>query len=274
MDYKRILTVQDISCVGQCSMTVALPILSACGHEVCVLPTAVLSCHTGGFQKPHIHNLEADIPQITAHWKREGITFDIIYIGYLGSVREIEYARKIGEELLSDGGKLIIDPAMADLGKLYHGFDSTYVNAMKQLCKVGHIVIPNLTEAAMLSGLPYCEDCDEGYISELMAGLDMDCVILTGVEQGPEQISVQIAYDGQIERYTHKRFRKSYHGTGDIFAAAFVGALACGKDISDAVQIGADFTCKCIEYTQESPAHWYGVKFEPALPDLIQSLTG
>ena len=131
MSYKRILTMQDISCVGQCSMTVALPILSACGHEVCILPTAVLSSHTGGFQAPHIRNLSGDIPAICDRWKRENIDFDYIYTGYLGSMEEIGYAVQLASEMRAPGGKLIVDPAMADHGKLYRGFDEAYADAMK-----------------------------------------------------------------------------------------------------------------------------------------------
>ena len=272
MAYKRILTMQDISCVGQCSMTVALPILSACGQEVCILPTAVLSSHTGGFQNPHIRTLSEDVPSICAHWKRENVDFDYIYTGYLGSIREIGEVEQIASELLSPGGKLIVDPAMADHGKLYRGFDDAYAAAMKELCKKADIIIPNITEAAMMSGFPYRESYDEVYISDLVAGLQASCVVLTGVSYSPEETGVVVAQNGQVHYYSHKRIGKSYHGTGDIFASTFVGAMACGKELSRAAQIAADYTCKCIENTYAAPAHWYGVKFETALPDLIDML--
>lgn len=272
MDYKRILTVQDISCIGQCSMTVALPILSACGHEACVLPTAVLSSHTGGFQDPSFHSLDKAIPAIVEHWKREQIDFDYIYTGYLGNAREIEYVRMIGAELLAPGGKLIVDPAMADHGRLYRGFDEAYLEEMKVLCADADILIPNVTEAAMLSGLPYRESCDEGYISELVAEMAVSCVVLTGVSSCPGKTGVAVAREGQISYYAHRRIGRSYHGTGDIFASGFVGALAGGRSPEQAAQIGADFVCRCIENTVANPAHWYGVKFETALPELINML--
>ena len=272
MSYKRILTMQDISCVGQCSMTVALPILSACGHEVCILPTAVLSSHTGGFQAPHIRNLSGDIPAICDRWKRENIDFDYIYTGYLGSMEEIGYAVQLASEMRAPGGKLIVDPAMADHGKLYRGFDEAYADAMKQLCARADIVIPNITEAAMLTGLPYLESYDEAYISQLVHKLQAPNVVLTGVSYRPGETGVVVAKAGDIQYYAHKRIGKNYHGTGDIFASALVGAAACGKELAQAARIAADYTCKCIENTFAAPAHWYGVKFETALPDLIQML--
>lgn len=272
MKHKRILTMQDISCVGQCSMTVALPILSACGHETCILPTALLSSHTGGFHDPYIRNLEGDIPGMIDHWKREGIDFDYIYTGYLGSIREIAYARQISAELLAPGGKLIVDPAMADHGKLYRGFDRDYVQAMKALCAQADIIIPNLTEAALLAGVPYRENHDADGILDLTARCQSPCVILTGVSTHPGETGVAVAQSGIITYHTHRRFDKQFHGTGDIFASAFVGALATGKPLQIAAQIAADYVCKCIEYTVNEPAHWYGVRFEAALPALIGML--
>ena len=263
---------QDISCVGQCSMTVALPILSACGHEVCILPTAVLSSHTGGFRDPHIRNLSEDVPDIWEHWKRESIDFDYIYTGYLGSIREIGYAQQLAAELLAPGGKLIVDPAMADHGKLYRGFDDDYAATMKDLCSKADIIIPNITEAAMMSGIPYREAYDKAYISDLVSGLHAPCVVLTGVSFSPGETGVIVEQNGCVDHYRHKRIGKSYHGTGDIFASAFVGALACGKELAKAAWIAADYTCKCIENTFSAPAHWYGVKFESALPDLFEML--
>ena len=272
MFYKRILTMQDISCVGQCSMTVALPILSACGQEVCILPTAVLSSHTGGFRNPYIRNLSEDIPSICGRWKDEGIDFDYICTGYLGSVREIEYARQIGAEMRAEGGMLVVDPAMADHGKLYSGFDAEYAARMKTLCADADIIIPNITEAAMLTGMPYLEEYDEGYIGDLIHRLPASRVILTGVSYAPQTTGIVVAEGEEIRYYSHKRIGKSYHGTGDIFAAALVGALASGKELYRAARIAADFTCRCIENTCAAPAHWYGVKFETALPELIRML--
>lgn len=272
MAYKRILTIQDISCVGQCSMTVALPILSACGHETCILPTALLSTHTGGFGKPAVTHFDNVLSGIWRHWQRNEITFDAILVGYLGSMAAVQTAALIMDELLAPGGISIVDPAMADHGKLYSGFDEQYAQAMRALCRKADIILPNITEAAMFSGLPFSEEFTENYVKQLLDGLDNKCVILTGVGYEENQTGVLIREGETRQHYVHPRIGKSYHGTGDIFAACFTGALMQGKNKYEAVKIAADFVCKCIENTEKAPAHWYGVKFETALPELIRML--
>ena len=272
MTYRRILTIQDISCVGQCSMTVALPILSACGHETCILPSAVLSTHTGGFGKPEVVDLTGNMDAIRRHWQREGITFDAIYTGYLGSVEAISAAAQIMNELLAPGGKIIVDPAMADHGKLYSGLDETYAEAMKGLCLRADVMLPNVTEAAMMTGLPYRDSFDEAYIGELLRSLGGKDVVLTGAVAQPGKTGAAIRRDGEISFYSHDRVGTSYSGTGDMFASAFTGAWMRGKSIEQSVKIAADFTCRSIQNTYDHPAHRYGVKFETALPDLIDML--
>lgn len=272
MSYKRILTIQDISCIGQCSMTVALPILSACGHETVILPTAVLSTQTGVFEKPHIRDLTADIPGICEHWRREEMDFDFIYSGYLGSIREIGCVQQILDTMLAPGGKSIVDPAMADHGKFYSGFDEQYAAEMKKLCQRADVIIPNITEAAIMTGLPYREAYDEDYIRKLAEGMEAECVVLTGVSCGPEQTGIAVYQKGELSFYSHKRIPGRYHGTGDIFASVLVGALAGDREFFQAARIAADFTCRCIENTFKAPAHRYGVKFEPVLPELIRML--
>ena len=272
MPYKRILTIQDISCVGQCSMTVALPILSACGHEVCILPAAVLSTHTGGFGKPVVMNLVDSMEAIWRHWQREGIRFDAIYTGYLGSVEAVAAALRIMDELLVPDGKIIVDPAMADHGKLYSGFDDAYAKAMTKLCLRADIMLPNITEAAMMTGLPYRVDLDESYVRQLLENLGGKDIVLTGAAFEDGKTGAAIRSGGEVSCYFHDRIGRSFHGTGDIFASAFTGAFLQGKPLQKSAQIAADYTCKCIEKTVENPAHWYGVKFEEALPDLIEML--
>lgn len=274
MAYKRILTIQDISCVGQCSMTVALPILSACGHETCILPPALLSTHTGGFGKPSVIHLDDSLEDILTHWKQNGITFDAILVGYLGSIKAIHITERILAEMLSPTGISIVDPAMADHGKLYSGFDEEYAKAMEHLCRHADIILPNITEAAMFAGLPYQKDLDEAYIREMLEKLQHPCVILTGVGYREGQTGAAIYDKGVLDYYTHSRIEQNYHGTGDMFAAGFTGALLSGKSLRDAVIIAADFVCRAIENTYAAPAHWYGVKFETALPDLIRMLQG
>lgn len=275
MNYKRILTIQDISCIGQCSMTVALPILSACGLETCILPSAVLSSHTGGFSKPSVCDLTEEMPKIQAHWMREGITFDGIYTGYLGSAREIGYVMEIAKTLLASEGKLIVDPAMADHGKLYSGFEQGYAEAMKELCACADVVIPNVTEAAMLTGLSFREDLDEPYVEALVKGLadlGAKCIVLTGVGYLPQKTGVAVWNEGKISYYQHPKVARPYHGTGDIFASAFVGAWLGGRELLGAARIAAEYTKRCIENTADDPNHWYGTKFETALPELIGML--
>ena len=171
MNYKRILTIQDISCVGQCSLTVALPIISACGIETSVLPSAVLSTHTAGFTGFTFRDLTEDMPDICAHWKKEGITFDGIYTGYLGSAKQIEYVKDIIKKTATDGCLAVIDPAMADNGKLYPGFDAAFVEEMKKLCADADYLLPNITEASFLTDMDFRTSYDEAYINELIEKL-------------------------------------------------------------------------------------------------------
>ena len=272
MAYKRILTIQDISCVGQCSMTVALPILSACGHETCILPTALLSTHTGGFGKPAVVHFGEELEAMWQHWKENDITFDAIMVGYLGSIAAIEMTEKILRELLAPNGISIVDPAMADYGKLYSGFDMEYAHAMERLCRQADIILPNITEAALFAGLEYREELKEAYIRELLKRMDHPRVILTGVGYTVGETGAAVYSHGEVEYYIHPKVGKNFHGTGDMFAAAFTGALMQEKTLAESVKIAADFVCKAIENTCAAPAHWYGVKFETALPDLIRML--
>lgn len=270
MAYKRILTIQDISCVGQCSMTVALPILSACGHETCILPTAVLSTHTGGFGKPVVQHLQID--GMWKHWKEQGIDFDAILVGYLGSISAVEMVSQLLDEMLAPGGIAIVDPAMADHGKLYSGFDSAYATAMEKLCRKAHIMIPNITEAAMMARLAYREELDEQYIYDLLEKLPGGDVVLTGVGFSSDRTGAAVRHSGEVSFFHTPKVGKSYSGTGDMFAACFTGCLMQDKTLEEAASLACRFTLRAIEATAENPAHWYGVKFESALPWLINQL--
>ena len=275
MAYKRILTIQDISCVGQCSLTVALPILSACGHETAILPSAVLSTHTGGFTGFTFRDLSADMPAINAHWQKEGLKFEAIYTGYLGSVNQIDYVLDIMDTSLTEGGLRIIDPAMADGGKLYSLFDMTYVEAMKRLCATADYLLPNITEACFLTGMEYREDYDEVYVNDLITALHKlgaKTVVLTGVGFHPEQTGVMISEQGVLSYYPHRRLNRSCHGTGDVYASAFTGALMKGLDAYTAAKIAADYVVICMENTRGDVNHTYGVKFEPVLGTLMDMI--
>ena len=275
MQYKRILTVQDISCVGQCSLTVALPILSACGVETAVLPSAVLSPHTAGFSGYTFRDLTEDIPAICDHWVKEGICFDAIYTGYLGSTKQIDYVADLFAKTASDTCVKIVDPAMADNGAMYPGFDGAYAEAMKGLCAKADFVLPNITEACFLTGVPYKTEYDRTYIDTLLKELTAaGCknVILTGVSYGEGRTGVVVYENGSYAYYEHEKLPNSCHGTGDIYASAFVGAFVRGKGAYDAAAIAANYTVECIKTTAKIDNHWYGAAFEPDLIKLIQAL--
>ena len=275
MDYKRILTIQDISCVGQCSLTVALPILSACGLETAILPSAVLSTHSVGFRDFTFRDLTEDIPAIQHHWQQEGIRFQAVCTGYLGSARQIEMVKDICQNLLVPGGKKIVDPAMADRGELYPVFDMDFVQEMKKLVGEGDIVLPNITEASLLTDTEYREEYDEEYICGLVAGihrLGAGTVVLTGVSYDAHSTGVLVSEQGKQTYYRHELLDRGCHGTGDVYASSFVGAYMHGKTVPEAARIAADYTLACIKNTLDDPDHWYGVKFEPVLGELIKAL--
>lgn len=274
-DYKRILTVQDISCVGQCSLTVALPILSACGAETAILPSAVLSTHTGGFSGYTFRDLTDDMPAIAAHWEKEHIRFDAFYTGYLGSEKQIGIVKDIFATLGKEGALRIVDPAMADNGKLYYGFDGKFAASMATLCGSADIILPNITEACFLTETPYREDADEAFVDMLLAkltALGAKSIVMTGVAFTPGKTGVLVFENGKKWLYEHEKIAKGCHGTGDVYASAFVGALLNGKSKCEAAQIAADYVADCIRATAGDETHWYGVKFELPLGGLLRRL--
>ena len=277
MTCRRLLSIQDISCLGQCSLTVALPILSAAGHETCILPSAVLSTHTGGFQGNTFRDLTEDMPLIAAHWLREKIRFDAICTGYLGSAAQIRHVLDIFRTLKGDPCVTFVDPAMADGGRLYRGFDMAFVKAMKELVLQADIILPNITEACLLTGETYRETCDPAFVHRLIRSLreqGAGTIVLTGVSYQENRTGVMVL-EGETEfLYEHPLLPRLCHGTGDIFAAAFAGACMRGIPVKDSAILAADFTLRCVERTMNDPAHWYGVHFEAELPRYIQSLTG
>ncbi len=275
MAYPKILTIQDISCVGQCSLTVALPVISACGIETCILPSAVLSTHTGGFEGFTFRDLTEDMPSINAHWQKEGIAFDGIYTGYLGSTKQIDYVKDIIATVKKADAPVIVDPAMADHGKLYFGFDDEFVSAMKQLCGEADYILPNITEACFLTDIPYTEEYDREFIDNILAKLiELGCknVILTGISYKEGTTGIVVFENGEYSYYEHAFLPNSCHGTGDIYASAFVGGLIRGKSAFESASLAADYVVECIKATAEEENHWYGAKFEPVLPYLIERI--
>ncbi|XXQ68507.1 pyridoxamine kinase [Neisseriaceae bacterium B1] len=278
MSDKKVMTIQDISCYGQCSLTVALPIISACGIETAILPSAVLSTHTGGFTGYTFRDLADDIPAIYQHWQKEGISFDAIYSGYLGSKRQIDDVIHMMNTLLTANGVKIVDPAMADNGKLYYGFDDKHVKAMARLCGQADIMLPNITEAAFMTNSECrMEGQDEAYIDDLLAKLaklGAKTIILKGLTYVPNKLGL-VVYDvasGEKFVYLNDRVDYASHGTGDCYAAAFTGALMQGRTIEQAASLAADFVVECLHKTIDDQSHWYGVKFEKALPMLVNEL--
>ena len=274
---KRIVTVQDISCVGKCSLTVALPIISAMGVETSIIPTAVLSTHTM-FKNFTCKDLTDQIKPITAHWKSEDINFSAIYTGYLGSFEQIDLMKEMFAEFKTEDNIIFVDPAMADNGKLYPAFDEAFAKHMATLCGKADIIVPNVTEACFMTGTEYKETYDEAYIKELLgklADLGAKISVLTGVGFAEGKTGV-MGYDKEKDEYyyyTHDRLDMSYHGTGDIFSSTCIGAMMNGFDWKEAMVIAADYTAECIRITMEDPTKpWYGVNFELAIPYLLKRI--
>ncbi len=273
---KRIVTMQDISCVGKCSLTVALPVISAMGVEAAVMPTAVLSTHTM-FSSFTFHDLTGEVQKIMDAWKKENIDFDAVYTGYLGSFEQLELAKKLFQDFGS--GKLkIVDPCMADNGKLYPGFTLEFASAMAKLCKEADIICPNLTEASFLLDVPYVTEYDEAYIKDMLVKLtDLGCdsAILTGVslEEGKLGAYAYTKSTGEYFYYCNDEEPEHFHGTGDIWASTLCGALVRGKSFEKAAEIACDYVKECIRVTLLEENHnTYGVNFEEAIPYLIEKL--
>lgn len=275
---KRIVTIQDISCFGKCSLTVALPIISAMGVETAVVPTAVLSTHTGGFSGFTFRDLSGDIPGIFNHWEKENLHFDAIYTGYLGSFEQIDMMR---EYIVNrdDNTLAFVDPAMGDNGVLYTGFTPDFAKHMASLCSVADVIVPNLTEASFMLGIDYVEGgYDKEYIEDILrklAKLGAKKVVLTGVSFSENELGVAM-YDSEADEffyYFNEKISAKFHGTGDVFASTCVGALMNGLSLSDALCVAVDFVLECIRVTLPNREEcWYSVQFEKAIPYLIEEM--
>lgn len=274
----RILTVQDVSCVGQCSLTVALPILSAMGVETAIIPSAVLSTHTGGFSGFTFRDLTEDLPPIMKHWQKENIRFDAFYTGYVGSPTQLTYISDIIANTAKEDSLVIIDPVMGDKGKLYTGFSSDFPAKMAQFCGKADVILPNLTEASFMLNEKYVEDHHtKEYIEDILhklLKLGAKNALLTGVslEEGKVGIATLNGKTGEVSYYFRDFIGGAFHGTGDVFASSFTGALVRGYSLEEAGKVAVDFTVKAIECTVDDPSHWYGVKFEKALPFLMRRM--
>lgn len=274
---KRVLTIQDISCLGKCSITVALPVISAMGIETVILPTALLSTHTM-FKDFTVKDLTDQLVPITEHWKKEGVHFDAIYTGYLGSDEEIEIVKQIFADFRDDDTLIFVDPVMGDHGKLYPAFDASYANHNASLCAAADIIVPNLTEACLMTGTEYREDYDEAYIKDLLdklAALGSKVVVLTGIafHEGKNGVYGLDTESGAYFSYENDHVDATYHGTGDVFSSVSVGGIVRGLSFADAFALAADYTADTIRATLKNPKKpWYGVDFEATIPELVKSL--
>ena len=275
---KRIVTIQDISGVGKCSVTVALPIVSAMGVECAVMPTAVLSTHTmfSGFT---FCDLTQELPKMAKHWKEQNLGFDAIYTGYLGSFEQLAFVDQFISDFRQKGNLVVIDPVMGDNGKLYTGFDRAFALEMAKLCQKADLIIPNITEACFMLDIPFTPATDEEAVKDILRKLcakGTKMAALTGVELSEGQTGVML-YNSETDTfytYQHKKQSKSFHGTGDLFASMCVGALMRGASVEKALTLAADMTSLAIEITLKDPNHNnYGVNFEQIIPELLASLS-
>ena len=274
---KRILTIQDISCVGKCSLTVALPIISAAGVECAVLPTAVLSNHTA-FPSFTFCDLTEELPVIENKFSELGFDFSAIYTGYLGSLRQIDIVRSYFNTFSSPDCLKVIDPVMADNDKLYYGFTQEFADNMCALCREADVILPNLSEASFMLHTPYLETYTEEDIRALLLSLSElgpRYVALTGISFTEGEIGVY-AYDREEKTYHYyknEKLPKSFHGTGDIYASLFLGALMRGHSVFESLDIAVDFTLLSMKKTLADPNYrTYGVNFEEILGDYAKSL--
>ncbi len=276
----RVLAVHDISCIGKCSLTVALPVISSVGIETAILPTAVLSTHTGSrFKGFTYRDLTEDLLPIFEHWQREGLNFDAVYVGYLGSKRQIDIIEHIIAEQHKKEALIFIDPVMGDHGRLYANFSADYPQKMLSLCKNADIITPNITEAALMLNEEYISGpYTEEYIEHLLKNLAQNGIkkiVLTGVYFDDERLGVAI-YDsenGITEYEMSQKLPGFYDGTGDIFASSFVAAVMHGKTLQRAAQIAETFVVESIRATAlRKGEKCYGVNFESAIQGFTEQM--
>ncbi len=284
---KRIAAIHDLSCFGRCALTVVMPALSAMGYQVIPVPTALLSSHTGGFTDMYFEDLTDSMGQISDHFERLRLKFDAIYTGFLGSEEQIDVVLEFIERF-SDGDTVIfVDPVMGDDGELYSTYTERLRDRMKELCAVADIITPNVTEASFLSGLEY-KDTSEyteenafAYAETLRGSLmrlGKGKIIITGVPHKGDMFGTyghteQEFSDGYM--YSVKRVRKSYPGTGDLFASVLLGCILAGDSLRDAVRFASDYICKVMEYSAgfDTPVR-EGVAFERFMGELSEHTRG
>ncbi|MDR2657847.1 MAG: pyridoxamine kinase [Oscillospiraceae bacterium] len=273
----RIAAIHDLSGAGKCSLTVALPVLSAMGCEVCALPTAILSTHTGNIPGFTYRDLTDDLPRAAAHWAMLGLRFDAIYTGFAASARQLSAISDAVDILRSPGALVLVDPVMGDHGVLYKTYTADMVSAMRRLCTKADIITPNLTEAAMLLDQPYSAKArTERTLSETLKSLlslGPKCALITGIEFDDGQLGVAVSDRSVSGDIFVKRpaIPGVWYGTGDLFASVFLGATLAGAPVGDSAALAADTTCSAIERTRRNETDpRFGVHFEAELGNLYQ----
>lgn len=277
---KRVAAIHDLSCFGRCALTVIIPTLSAMGHQVVPIPTALLSTHTGGFDRESLYflDLTEQMHSISEHLFKIGVTFDAIYTGFLGSERQIVAVEDIIDRFACDTCPVIVDPVMGDDGVLYSTYNDALVEGIKRLCHSADIITPNLTEACLLTGTEYRdtslmnEDAFAGYVDGICSSLvniygdTVQSIVVTGIHKGEDSVLTVVCSDGQRQSYEHSRLKKGYPGTGDIFASVLLGDYLVSGQIYSATKRACDFVADTIEYTASQPTPIReGVSLEPLL---------
>lgn len=276
---KRALAIHDISCVGRCSLTVALPVLSAAGVNTSVLPTALLSTHTGEFTGYTHLDLSDQLLPIAQHLSTLGLHFDAFYTGYLASAQQVKRIGQIMDMLCDPQTHVFVDPAFADHGRLYSLMDPSMPDQMRELCSKAHTIVPNLTEACLMLGIPYrargYSENDIRAIARELAVLGPESVIITDVSIKPDEtgIAVYRKTDNTFQTLFRSRYEGVFHGTGDAFASFLLSALLNDLPLERAAALALDCTHESIRLTLEAgePLR-YGVQFERVLPYLINEL--
>ena len=271
---KRAIAVHDISCVGRCSLTVALPVLSAAGLNTAIVPTALLSTHTGEFTGYTHLDLSNQLSPIADHLATLKLHYNAFYSGYLANGAQVDEVLHMIDVLCDERTHIFVDPAFGDHGRMYSLMDDTMPSQMRRLCSRACTIVPNKTEAAFLLGEAFPgEEADEKYISDYcirLSGLGPENVVITDVSFRPGQIGVAVYSRGmQQPIYLFRpRIDRVFHGTGDVFASSLLGALMNGRMLTEAVDIALDFTYAAICRTIESGEQLrYGVQFEAILPE-------
>lgn len=268
---KSVLSIQDLSCVGRCSLTVALPVISAMGIRCSVLPTAVLSTHTG-FPDPEVLPMTEHLEAFGHHWASVGITFDAVTTGYMADATQAEAVLSLLTKYKEQASTIIVDPAMADHGKLYRRLGSDHVRAMAKLCEKADIILPNVTEAALLTDTVYQPEPDSDYFNELTEKLlqrfPANAVVITGVSGKDGTIGFcGKELQGEAFSYFSPVIPLQCHGTGDLYSAVFTGSLLRGHSVYQSGVLAADFVRRCVAATNTVSPH--GVAFESQLSHLF-----